>query len=144
PHQGANGAPGDQGGLHRRVPCAASRRSGIHAAGGGSARAARLCVRSRTVSRSREGRRGRAERGRGRRVGSPARHGRPRDGYNHAMKIEHSRRWAIAAIVALVTVAAAAQERDRSKIADQYKWNLHDIYPNDAGWRADKAKLAAE
>ena len=35
------------------------------------------------------------------------------------------------------------QERDRAKIADKYKWNLADIYPNDAAWRAAKDKLAA-
>jgi len=52
------------------------------------------------------------------------------------MKIEHLRRWAVAAIVACATAAAVAQERDRSKIPDQYKWNLADIYPSDAAWRA--------
>jgi len=60
------------------------------------------------------------------------------------MKIEHLRRWAFAAIVACATAAAVAQERDRSKIPDQYKWNLADIYPSDAAWRAGKEKLAAE
>jgi oligoendopeptidase F len=34
-----------------------------------------------------------------------------------------------------------AQERDRSKIADQYKWNLSDIYPSDASWKEAKQKL---
>ena len=43
-----------------------------------------------------------------------------------------------------MTVAAAAQERDRAKIPEQYKWNLADIYPNEAAWRAAKDKLAAE
>ena len=28
-----------------------------------------------------------------------------------------------------------AQERDRSKVPDKYKWNLADIYPDDAAWR---------
>ena len=49
----------------------------------------------------------------------------------------------IAAVAALVA-AATAQERDRAKIPDQYKWNLADIYPNEAAWRAAKDKLAAE
>jgi oligoendopeptidase F len=49
----------------------------------------------------------------------------------------------VAAIAALV-VAAAAQERDRAKIPDQYKWNLTEVYPNEAAWRAAKDKLAAE
>ena len=34
-----------------------------------------------------------------------------------------------------------AQERDRSKIADQYKWNLSDIYPSDAAWKEAKQRL---
>jgi oligoendopeptidase F len=34
-----------------------------------------------------------------------------------------------------------AQERDRSKIPDQYKWNLADIYPSDAAWKESKQKL---
>ncbi len=34
-----------------------------------------------------------------------------------------------------------AQERDRSKIADQYKWNLADIYPSDIAWKEAKQKL---
>src|SRR5262249_41288071 len=37
-----------------------------------------------------------------------------------------------------------AQERDRAKIPDKYKWNLADIYPTEAAWRAAKEKLAAE
>src|SRR5262249_43395618 len=56
----------------------------------------------------------------------------------------HLRRWVVAAVVACSTLAAVAQERDRSKIPDQYKWNLADIYPSDAAWRAEKEKLAAE
>jgi oligoendopeptidase F len=34
-----------------------------------------------------------------------------------------------------------AQEHDRSKIADQYKWNLADIYPSDAAWKEAKQWL---
>jgi oligoendopeptidase F len=37
----------------------------------------------------------------------------------------------------------AAQERDRSKIEDKYKWNLADIYPSDAAWREAKNRMAA-
>jgi oligoendopeptidase F len=50
----------------------------------------------------------------------------------------------IAALLAVSSVIALAQERDRAKIPDQYKWNLADLYSNDAGWRAAKDKLAAE
>jgi len=42
------------------------------------------------------------------------------------------------------TLIAAAQERDRSKIPDEHKWNLTDIYPSDEAWRAHKEKLASE
>ena len=45
---------------------------------------------------------------------------------------------------AALTLTVIAQERDRTKIADTYKWNLADIYPTDAAWRASKTKLAAE
>jgi len=34
-----------------------------------------------------------------------------------------------------------AQERDRSKIEDKYKWNLQDIYPSDAAWKEAKQRL---
>src|SRR5258707_15784154 len=36
------------------------------------------------------------------------------------------------------------QERDRSKIADKYKWNLKDIYPTDDAWQEGKKQFAAE
>jgi oligoendopeptidase F len=42
------------------------------------------------------------------------------------------------------TLTLGAQERDRSKIADRYKWNLADIYPTDTAWRSAKEKLAAD
>jgi len=48
------------------------------------------------------------------------------------------------AAVVMCSVVLAAQERDRASIPDQYKWNLADIYPNEAAWRAAKDKLAAE
>jgi oligoendopeptidase F len=50
----------------------------------------------------------------------------------------------IATAVALFVATGVAQERDRAKIPDQYKWNLADIYPSEAAWRAAKEKLAAE
>jgi oligoendopeptidase F len=37
-----------------------------------------------------------------------------------------------------------SQERDRSKIPDQYKWNLADIYATDEVWKSEKEKLVAE
>jgi oligoendopeptidase F len=49
-----------------------------------------------------------------------------------------------AILLAASTIPSAAQERDRSKIADQYKWDLTAIYPSDEAWRAAKEKLAAQ
>ena len=51
--------------------------------------------------------------------------------------------WTAFALVAL-SITAVAQERDRARIPDKHKWNLADIYPNDAAWRAAKDTLAAE
>jgi oligoendopeptidase F len=46
-------------------------------------------------------------------------------------------------LVAL-TVAGLAQERNRVKIPEKYKWNLADLYPDDAAWRAAKDRIAAD
>jgi oligoendopeptidase F len=35
-------------------------------------------------------------------------------------------------------------ERDRSKIADEFKWNLAEVYPNNDSWRTAKEKLIGE
>jgi hypothetical protein len=43
-----------------------------------------------------------------------------------------------------ITLVGLAQERDREKIPDKYKWNLEDLYPTDAAWRAAKERLAGE
>ncbi len=53
-------------------------------------------------------------------------------------------------LVSLLCLSLAAapfsysQERDRSKIPDQYKWNLTDIYPTDDAWKKAKDQLIAE
>ena len=52
--------------------------------------------------------------------------------------------WAAATLIFALTLQGVAQERDRAKIPDQYKWNLADIYPSDEAWRAAKEKLQAE
>ncbi len=63
--------------------------------------------------------------------------------YNDRMK------WLTRSFVA-VSVAltcafpAGAQERDRSKVPQKYTWNLADLYPSDAAWRAAKEAFAAE
>jgi oligoendopeptidase F len=42
------------------------------------------------------------------------------------------------------TSASRAQERDRAKISDEYKWNLLDIYPSDEAWAKAKEQFVAE
>ena len=55
-----------------------------------------------------------------------------------------SRAFLVAPVFAALTMQGAAQERQRSDIADQYKWNLADIYPSVEAWQAGKRKVAAE
>jgi oligoendopeptidase F len=43
-----------------------------------------------------------------------------------------------------MTLLLTAQERDRSKVADKYKWNLAEVYASPAAWRAQKEKITAE
>jgi oligoendopeptidase F len=47
-------------------------------------------------------------------------------------------------LFAVSTPVSQAQERDRSKLSDEYKWDLTAIYPSDQAWRAAKEKLASE
>ena len=44
----------------------------------------------------------------------------------------------------LLTAAVAAQQKERSAVPDQYKWDLSKIYPSDPAWRAAKEKLSEE
>jgi oligoendopeptidase F len=37
-----------------------------------------------------------------------------------------------------------ALERDRSAIAEKYKWNLADLYPSEQAWRMEKDRVTAE
>jgi oligoendopeptidase F len=51
-------------------------------------------------------------------------------------------------LIALVSVLAltlplAAQERDRSKIPDRYKWDLTPLYPTDQAWRTARERAQA-
>ncbi len=46
--------------------------------------------------------------------------------------------------VTAMTVMLAGQERDRAKVPDTLKWNLADVYPTEAAWRAQKEKITAE
>lgn len=47
-------------------------------------------------------------------------------------------------LVPFLVLTASGQERDRAQVPDQFKWNLSEIYPNDAAWRAAKDKIAAD
>ncbi len=47
-------------------------------------------------------------------------------------------------LFAASTLVSQAQEHDRSKVPDEYKWDLTAIYPSDVAWRAAKEKLASE
>src|SRR3954465_12350997 len=57
----------------------------------------------------------------------------------------HARRLlaALLPLLVLTLVTAAAQQRDRAKIPDRFKWNLADLYASDDAWRAAKDKLTA-
>ena len=44
----------------------------------------------------------------------------------------------------IATANLGAQERDRAKVPDRYRWNLADVYPNEQAWRAAKDRLTAE
>ncbi len=50
----------------------------------------------------------------------------------------------VAVMVVALCLAPAAQERDRSQIPDQYKWDLAALYPTDAAWRQAKDRVAAQ
>jgi oligoendopeptidase F len=55
-----------------------------------------------------------------------------------------SRAFSIAVVLVCLGLVANAQERDRAKIDDKYKWNLADLYPSEDAWRTDKAALVPE
>jgi oligoendopeptidase F len=61
------------------------------------------------------------------------------------MRTHFIHRFAVPSIVIVALgLHAVAQERDRAKIADQYKWNLADIFPNEAAWRSAKDMVQSE
>jgi oligoendopeptidase F len=52
--------------------------------------------------------------------------------------------WTMTAVFLALGTGLVAQERDRAKVPDKYKWNLVELYPSDAAWRAAKEKLAKD
>ena len=49
----------------------------------------------------------------------------------------------VASVMAMTTVMTA-QERDRAKVPDKFKWNLADIYPSEGAWRTQKDAITGE
>src|SRR5262245_11963647 len=47
-------------------------------------------------------------------------------------------------VIMSLTLGSLAQERDRSKVPDKYKWNLADIYPSEEAWRRSKDTLTEQ
>jgi oligoendopeptidase F len=43
-----------------------------------------------------------------------------------------------------MAASTTGQDRDRSTIREKYKWNLADVYPDDAAWRTAKDAIARE
>jgi oligoendopeptidase F len=60
------------------------------------------------------------------------------------MTVSSSRPIALALALVALTITAGAQSRDRAQTPDKFKWNLAEIYPNDAAWRTAKDQLAAD
>ena len=50
----------------------------------------------------------------------------------------------VVAAVMCMSVLTIGQERDRARVADKYKWNLADIFPDVPTWRKQKAAISAE
>jgi len=48
------------------------------------------------------------------------------------------------AVVMGMAGALSGQERDRTKVDTRYTWNLADIYPDVAAWRAARTRIAAD
>ena len=58
------------------------------------------------------------------------------------MRVKH---WMASALaLAALALGISAQERDRSKVHDKYKWDLTHIYPTDDAWRQAKDRINAE
>ena len=50
----------------------------------------------------------------------------------------------VSATIAAIGLTAFAQTRDRSAVPTRYTWNLTDLYPTDAAWRAEKDAIAKQ
>jgi oligoendopeptidase F len=54
-----------------------------------------------------------------------------------------TRLFATGLALASLALQAAAQERERDQIPDQFRWDLADVYPSAEAWRAAKDRVAA-
>jgi len=59
-------------------------------------------------------------------------------------KLTGCRLAAIIAVLAALVPVSRAQDRDRSKIPEQFKWDLTALYKTDQEWRSRKDQVAAE
>jgi oligoendopeptidase F len=59
------------------------------------------------------------------------------------MRYARSRALILLASVLAMAAPPAAQERDRGRIPDRYKWDLTPLYPTDQAWRAAKERAQA-
>ena len=50
----------------------------------------------------------------------------------------------LSVVAGLAPAGLDAQQQERSKVPEKYRWNLAEIYPDDQAWRAAKEKLVAE
>ncbi len=63
----------------------------------------------------------------------------------HAARVGRRVGWVLtAAFLAVATTGGSAQERDRARIADKYKWDLADLYASEAAWRSAKDGLSKD
>jgi oligoendopeptidase F len=64
--------------------------------------------------------------------------------YNAVMRLPF--RWLVLAAlsVSVLALTGIAQTRERSAVPDKYKWNLAEIYPSEAAWRAEKDRIAKD
>ena len=49
---------------------------------------------------------------------------------------------ALAGAALALQLAAGSHAEERTQVPDKYKWNLADLYPNEAAWTAAKDELA--
>ena len=54
------------------------------------------------------------------------------------------RKFTICLLIAAAPIAAPAQDRDRTAVAEKYKWDLAGLYADDQAWQTAKKNLLAE